>query len=143
MIESGKLRYWLTLEGRSLSVDEGGGRPRTFVPVAHMWGDIRPATSRESYVAAQRGNEVSHIIETRWFPNLSSDMRFIHASQVFAVISFRDPDMRQRRLLIECIERKDLDTTGKVPNVPKVALILIGPGGIASGEAFGSGGTVA
>jgi SPP1 family predicted phage head-tail adaptor len=143
MIEAGSLRYWVTLEARSLSIDEGGGRPRTFAVVGQFWADIRPANSRESYIAGQRGNEISHIIEARWFPNLTTEMRIVYGTQVFAVVSFRDPEMRQRRLLIECIERKDLDTKDRVPVVPKIALMLVGVTGIPSAEAFGGNGAIA
>lgn len=139
MVIRAKLDTWVTLEKPQRSIDAGGGRPREFVVVDSFWTDFRPTNSREATVAAQRSLEVSHVFRCRYRDDLSTNMRIRLEGRIFSIVSFQDPTEDGDYLDITTMERKDLDTGSHVV-VSVYPALIAGSAGIASAEAFGTGG---
>lgn len=117
-VSAGDYRNYVNFEKREKAPDEGGGRTGRWVPVlSNVPCAIRPASSREVTIAAQRQLQIDHAIETRYITGLKSEWRIVWPKgnddgitpRYFSIEGTRNPDERRRVHLIECMERLDKD----------------------------------
>lgn len=110
MVSSGNFRHYVTFEQRSKDPDEGGGRAGSWVAVhANVPGEMRPLSSREISVAAAKNLEISHRFEMRYLTGFNSAWRINWQGRFFAVIGARDEEERRRLMILDLLERKELD----------------------------------
>jgi len=113
-VDSGALRYLIELQAKNVTTetDEGGGTPGQFTTFESVWANVRAASGYEVTTAMQRSNQISHIVEIRYYSGFKTEWRILHDGRVLSVVGLRDTNERKRLMRIECIERKDLDQRG-------------------------------
>lgn len=98
-MRSGLLRERLTYQTKpaaaSATYDAHGQETEDWTTQATYWGSVRAATGREREVANQLGNEVSHVVETRYFGRVDPKVsRFLLGSRVLRIVGAVDVDDR-------------------------------------------------
>lgn len=92
-------RKRLTLQTKtaaaSATYDSRGQETENWTDGTTYWASMRAATVRERDLAKQLGNDVTHIIETRYFGRVDPKInRFKLGSRIFALIGFVNVDER-------------------------------------------------
>ena len=86
------LRHRLALEEIQREEDEGGGFTETWVEVAELWADLRPAAGGESVESDRLTGRVTHEVSLRYRPGVQPAMRFRKGTRLFHILAVIDVD---------------------------------------------------
>jgi SPP1 family predicted phage head-tail adaptor len=104
-MRSGNLRRLVTLQalaGGSPRQGSSGERADAYSDFATVRAGIRMLSGRELTVAQQRNPEISVQVEMRYLAGVSAGMRISHLGVYYPVLDVRDPDLEQKRLVLDC-----------------------------------------
>ena len=89
MAETPRLDTMFTLEAAVRTPDGGGGWSLEWQAVGILWGELRPASARESTVGGRPTSRVTHQILLRRGPTGAErpdpQQRLVHRGRVFAI----------------------------------------------------------
>lgn len=102
----GHLRRRVTLEGPVEVADEIGGVTRSFVTLALLWADIRPAGGGERFVATQQQEMITHRVRLRWREGVTAAMQLRLGPRLLLIRDVADEDETRRYLVCHCQEIK-------------------------------------
>lgn len=104
----GRLRDRLSLEMPVRSDDGGGGATVVWVPVADVWGAVRPITGEERLRADAVTGRVTHQVWIRHRADVVPAMRFCSGERILDIVAVLDAgsdSSRRDRLCCLCEER--------------------------------------
>jgi SPP1 family predicted phage head-tail adaptor len=85
-----RMRQRITFQTQSTSSDGGGGTTLSWTNGSTVWAEVKPidrAASGEKFVAGQLQSTISHIITTRYFSGITTNIRVSYDSRVFNIRS--------------------------------------------------------
>jgi SPP1 family predicted phage head-tail adaptor len=105
----GDYRHLVTLEAPGAATPDGSGG------YAEVWQPLTPPTMAAAIDVATAGDQerlgsgtvlstASHVVRMRYHPQITTKTRLTHAGRRFSVTAIRDPEERQRRLVLLCAE---------------------------------------
>ena len=103
-LKAGMLRHRVAIQSEVNTRDAIGGVAKTWSTDATVWANIRPLSGRELIAAQQVDSRVTHEITVREYSGLNSNMRFLHESRAFNIVSVRDIDERDKLQICQAIE---------------------------------------
>ena len=102
-MRSGRLRHQVKIQvpvhPDAWSSDE------SWVDYATVWASIEPLRGTEFFAARQTNAEVSGKVVMRYLAGVKPDMRILHGSRTFEIVSVVDVEERHRELQIMVNER--------------------------------------
>lgn len=108
-IRGGRLRHKVTLQelaGGSPRQSSSGQRLDGWTDLATVRGGIRALAGRELEAAQQRNSLIEVEIEIRWLASVAAasapPIRASHGGKIYTILAARDPDLRERKLLLDC-----------------------------------------
>jgi len=107
-MRAGLRRHKLMFEKKVSSTDDAGQPSEEYVPVASLYGHVKPLTGREAIETGRQVSEVSHLINTRYSAEVTAKGRFREEStgRVFNLAKApMNVGERNRELVCDCIER--------------------------------------
>jgi SPP1 family predicted phage head-tail adaptor len=87
--DAGLLRHRITIQKPTDQLDTFGHRLKNWDDVATVWAEVRPMGSNERLLAFQMQSGQSHVIKTRWMPELkdvSGEYRIVFEGRLFNII---------------------------------------------------------
>lgn len=103
----GELKRRITIKSKQIAANEAGQLIARYVDYKHVWAAILPIQGKE-YIEAQGANEkVTHVIMTRYIPQLKWDMQIAYKDKLFDIQSIINIDEDAHTLQIMCIEKKE------------------------------------
>jgi SPP1 family predicted phage head-tail adaptor len=116
LVEAGSLRHRVWLYRRVQQGDKLGGKTHVWVKAyANMtWAAVDEANAFEVQVAAQTSQQISHRITMRYKADITPDMAIYWPlkNRVFSITGIRRVDAKERRIEVNAVERRDIDTKG-------------------------------
>lgn len=99
----GPLRHEVTITQESASADSQGGYGLSWSQVgAVCYGEVRDLSTRELLQAQQAENSAAVAIVIRYRSDITAKMRASVGGVVYNIVGVRDPDGRQRQLVLDC-----------------------------------------
>jgi len=77
-----------------------------------VWASVAPMTGREYEEAQKLRAETTYNIITRYFPNITTDMKILHRDRIFDIVSVLNTNERNVELHIVAKERDRNGTEG-------------------------------
>jgi SPP1 family predicted phage head-tail adaptor len=77
---------------------------KQWVDVKQFWGDVRPLTGRESYIAQGTAAEVQFSIPINYAEGIEPEMRVVAGARVFDITAVLPVDGRRKQLELLCTE---------------------------------------
>lgn len=116
-VRAGQYRDYVTIERRKLTIDDGGGGGDTIGPeawetVESVWCKVSPSSANEMLTAQQRGLTITHNVEMRYYEGFQSSWRLAFDGRYLYVINVYDVEERQRKMLLQCEERRGKEDNG-------------------------------
>lgn len=115
-VDSGSLRHKVRLYRKTTQKDGLGGSASVWVmvPPNPTWACIEAAGAYEVTTASQNGQQLTHNITMRFKSNIGVDMAIYWPleNRVFAITGIKREDPTRRRMTLNAMERRDLDTKG-------------------------------
>lgn len=102
----GELRRRLVIEAADDVADGAGGRVRTWVPLATVFGAVRPVRRREAAADGRLVGLVSHAITIRRRDGVTGGVRFVAGGVTYRVVAVEDADPGRRFLTCLCEEEQ-------------------------------------
>ncbi len=99
-MQAGKLRHRLTIEKTTHVVNAFGEQESTWKTFAEVWGQNRPLTGSERFIAAQTHAAEDAVFHIRYLEGLSPKMRVICKGLYYDITSINDLEERGRELVI-------------------------------------------
>ena len=103
---AGALRQKVVIETKTESRDSYGQVDESWETLGSVWADVRPRSGSEFYAADQVHSNITHLVELRHHPGLTSSMRLRFDGRTLNVGAVMDIDGRRRRTQALCIEKK-------------------------------------
>lgn len=117
MSRAGSFRQALTLQQRASSTDAEGSPQEGWVTIGLCRAQVEPLGGRELAMAGQLEMKLSHIVKTRWRPDLARtnslsgtsghNMRLLWGARVLDIQLVEDPDGRRHDMQLLCLEFQD------------------------------------
>lgn len=102
-----RLRHRITVEEEKRVPDGRGGHTETWEPVASIWADVEPLSTRDRLVAQQVQSDISHRVTGRYRSGLSGRLRVVHHGRYLYVVGAPiNVDGRNIWLQLNCAEKK-------------------------------------
>jgi SPP1 family predicted phage head-tail adaptor len=104
--QAGSLNRRITLQQGIPGSTSEGDATQTWTPLGDLWASVNPMSTQELLLAAQRSEEVTHIVTIRWraqFP-APENLRILYGQRLFFVVGTQDPDEGHRTLQMRCKE---------------------------------------
>jgi SPP1 family predicted phage head-tail adaptor len=107
-LRAGGLPRRINIEQSSAVSDTEGDIGVTWSVYCTVWAGVEPLTGTEALMAGQMASTVSHLVQMRYFPGITTDMRVHEPTtnlylDIQAVINVREA---QRSLQLMCMARK-------------------------------------
>lgn len=96
----GQMRQRVTIQSVTQTPNGSGGFFESWGTFTTVWASIEPVTAAQKFGYMQLSHEVTHKIIVRFFSGLTSAMRILYGTRIFAVQSYRDFEERNRFLEI-------------------------------------------
>jgi SPP1 family predicted phage head-tail adaptor len=117
-MRGGQLRHRMALQRRAISTDAEGDSSDGWVTVKMVSAQITPVGGRELAMAGQMEMKLSHQVTLRYRRDLEQtissasattghNMRLLWGARTLDIQLVEDPEGRQRRLEILCLEHQD------------------------------------
>ncbi|SCZ24195.1 head-tail adaptor [Afifella marina DSM 2698] len=100
----GRLSQRMVWERPVTAPDGLGGETTTYLPIGHVWADLRPGTARDVALGEGRVGEVTHEIFVRREVGLAAGDRLRLGARVFLCVICHDPDASGRFTRAEAVE---------------------------------------
>jgi len=98
---AGALNSRVTLEAPQATPDGAGGEAITWVAVAALWAELRPAGGGETFTFERAEPAVGWRVRIRFRDDVKPDMRFSIGPRVLEIRAAFDPD--GSRSFLECL----------------------------------------
>lgn len=103
-MNAGKLRHRFRIEAATRTADEGGGGTSAWAEVATVWANVVPLTGAERIAAMQAEASLTHRVEIRYRPGLTTANRGFYGGRVFNVTAVIDVGERHDEMHLLCEE---------------------------------------
>ena len=103
-MRAGKLHHRVTIQAKSLTVDDYGGAVETWADVASVAASVEPLQGRELASAQTVNAETTTRIGTRYLAGVIPSNRIIFEGKFYNIQSVVDPELRHRELIIMASE---------------------------------------
>lgn len=105
-MQTGKLRHRVQIQQQSTAQDGYNEPIVTWAPLASIWAEIRPLSTRERLMAAadQVQAKADHAIIIRFREDIGVMQRIVYGARIFDIEGVVDPDGRRHRLRLDCSE---------------------------------------
>lgn len=102
----GPLRHRLVLQQQSVTRASNGEELIAWATLDTIWGNVRPASGRESYANAgeQQLAVITHRVEIRYRADLTPKMRLKWGTRYLDIEQVGDPSGKRASLLLQCRE---------------------------------------
>ena len=100
----GALAHRMALQKPDEQSDRRGHLSVAWQPVAMVWTDLKPLSTRAFLEADQRQEETTHTITLRFRPDIASGWRFVMGARIFTIERVVDPREDRRFLTCHAIE---------------------------------------
>ena len=108
MMDIGRLNKKVTLYKFGETTDSMGQEIQKFIPVAIIWGDLRPVRGNEYYEVQKIQAKVSHKLYIRYhsaFKDIDTNWYIGYKDKKFDVVSVINVDLADKMFEIYCNER--------------------------------------
>lgn len=107
-MQAGKLRHRVQIQALSQVQDLATGEMLdTWTELATVWANVVPLRGQERFEAQQVQAELSHRVEMRYRPDVTSKNRLLYDGRILEIASVADFEERHRELNLMCVERPD------------------------------------
>ena len=103
-MQAGQLRRAVTVQERSLQVDDAGGQSPIWRDVVTLRAFVVPTGGSEVMASGETRSKTVYQVTTRWFPDLTPKHRLIYEGKVFDILNINDVEERRRELQFTCTE---------------------------------------
>lgn len=103
-MEAGRLRQRVTIQYKVVVQDSFGQEGITWTDLATVWASVEPLTGREYIEGRQEAAEVSTRIRIRYRSGVEPEMRAVHGSTVYNILSVLHIEQGQREIVLMCRE---------------------------------------
>ncbi len=111
-MRAGKLRQRVNIQAPGLARDSVGSPGPGFTTIATVWAEVESLAGKEEFVNDQFSAQASHRVEIRYQRPaghaINEKYRILWGSRSLDVLSAEDPENRKKKLVLLCLERKDL-----------------------------------
>lgn len=104
-MRAGRLDKRFVIESASLAQDSYGAENPSWSTFATVWGAFMPLPGTEQYTADRKTEDVPIRIKMRYYPNVTIDMRVLHNSKYYDIISINELGRREGYELIVKLHR--------------------------------------
>ena len=101
----GMLTDRVQFQRRETTREDEGGHVSFYVPVKTIWSRVRPLSARAMFDADGRGVAASHVVVTRFRPDVKPGDRFVYRGRDLEVMSAEDMNGRRAYLSCQCSEK--------------------------------------
>lgn len=101
----GMLTDRVQFQRREMAREDEGGHVSVYVPVKTLWSRVRPLSARAMFDADGRGAAGSHVVVTRFRPDVKPGDRFVYRGRDLEVMTAEDMNGRRTWLSCLCHER--------------------------------------
>lgn len=116
VVMAGELRHKVWIYQKAIQADEVGGKTEVWqkVTVNPTWMALQTPSAFETNIAAQNSLQLTHIITMRYKSYVTADMAIYWPleNRVFSITGIRRVDAKRRKMQVNAMERRDLDTGG-------------------------------
>lgn len=116
VIMAGELKHPVRFYRKALQQDAMGGNTHVWQRVTEQLTHMKLDTPNayETTVANQTAHQLSHIITVRYKDYVTADMAVYWPAEnrVFSITGVRRVDSKKRRMQLNAMERRDMDTKG-------------------------------
>lgn len=105
-LSAGNLRQRITIQVSTDTDDGRGGVTHSWATYASAWAAIRPASSREQYMAGQLQGSISHVVTMRYQAGIQPKMRVSWGSRTLEIVGVRTEDEEGRVVVLDCVEER-------------------------------------
>lgn len=105
MTGPGDLNRRLTLQAPMETPDGAGGVSLSFFDVAPLWAQVEPVTAQRVVIADGDGATVTHRIQIRAGPEITTRHRLRDGARIFEIVALREADASRRYIDIHAHER--------------------------------------
>lgn len=98
-MRAGKLRYRITIQNYTITNTQGE-IAKTWATFATVWADIEPLKGREYFESAIEEAEVSAKITMRYKSGVKPQMRVLHDSVYYDIVSVIHSGLREREMVL-------------------------------------------
>ena len=100
-----KLKKKLILQRKGARIpDGGGGYTDSWANVRELWAGVEPLDPEEITEAQQKKQENTHIVTTRYNPDIKRNDRFKYAGRYLMVVTIQNVKEENRFLRVYCKE---------------------------------------
>lgn len=103
-MDPGALNARLALENQVSTSDGQGGETINWVPVADLWGRVKPVAIQPGEDGGTESATITHRVTIRTRDDVRRGMRFGWQSRVLLIRAVSDPDEAGRYLICRCEE---------------------------------------
>lgn len=103
-MRAGTLRHRVALHSLTTTRDDYGEPIETWVAAATIWARVSPGQGRELISAQQVNAELTHQVEMRYRPEVTTTRRVIHKGRTLEIVSIINPDERNKNMILLCKE---------------------------------------
>jgi len=111
--QAGRLRKRLQLQALPAAPPTAAGwteqlqADADWATLATLWGEVKPLTGRELSYANEVVADATHLVTTRYYPNVTAKMRFKYTDDrtgAVRIFNIADPtDVEERHVKLECL----------------------------------------
>ena len=113
MMDIGRLNKRITLMKFAETTDSMGQETQALIPVATIWGDLRPVRGNEYYEVQKIQAKVSHKLYIRYhaaYADIDSNWFIRYGNEEFDVVSVINVDLADKMFEIYCNARVNHET---------------------------------
>lgn len=103
-MRAGELRYFITIQQRSVTRDDFGAESATWSTFSSVWAKVSPLSGREMEHAQAIHSDTTHQVTIRYLAGVTPEMRIQHDSRTLEILSVRNIDERNIQLGLLCRE---------------------------------------
>jgi SPP1 family predicted phage head-tail adaptor len=104
-MRAGKLRHRITLQAKTIGVDEYGGPAKTWTDVAtNISASVEPLSGRELVNAQTVNAEITTKITMRYRAGVIAANRITHEGKFYNLQSVIDPELKHKELILMASE---------------------------------------
>jgi len=105
-MNSGKLRFKISIQSPVDTIDENGAAVLTFQTFAEVWADIRTQSGREFMAQQSTSATAAHVVYIRWLNGITEKMRILWGTRILNIVYVGEDLTHARMLSIACEEIK-------------------------------------
>jgi SPP1 family predicted phage head-tail adaptor len=107
-MRSGELRHRIKIQKHVASVGSWG-HESAWQDIATVWASVIAKSGTEKFDTKTSGvnGSTTYEVRLRYRPEISSELRFIHAGRLLDLSSVVDPTGRKQELVCQCVEHSE------------------------------------